>query len=77
MSTIANAEEKYRDMWTRDVHRYAIVRLSPEEPDDGGILDLELDAYIVIEEDEVFRLICARLRQAGAPTLFVKDLDKK
>ena len=73
--TIAELVERHRDLWADGSRRYALVRVEPGDPARRIIVDLEGNAFIVVEEPaEVLAALHERMRQAGVPTLLRSEL---
>jgi hypothetical protein len=59
--------DRYSDMWTRDVAKYALVEFEVEGPVKCLVMDLEARATMILDDDEdVVAALIENLRQAGA-----------
>lgn len=58
--------DRYSDMWTRDVARYALVEFDVEGPVKCLVMDLETRATMILDDDDdVVAAVIENLRQAG------------
>jgi hypothetical protein len=69
--------EKYREMWTSNIDRYAIVQVVPDETDECLLFDFTHRAYVVVEEEEdVVRLLLDNMRRAGVRTISPDEVSQ-
>lgn len=59
---------EYEDLWTKDAHRYELVRVGHPRPGALTIFDRERSAAVLIDEDDhLYDLILLRMQAAGVP----------